>query len=142
MGKSKTTRPATGRRRKARPTAEPTHHDLLRRPDITTAVAVRFSCGVYLRVTHPDYGPAEVIALLGQGQVQLEPLAPGHVGALILDGFPYTVLGYYTFSAVDADLELAPVGWTVHGTAKNQSRRTTRKRRTDRARPAKRRRQE
>jgi hypothetical protein len=137
MAKSKTTRPATGRARKPGPGAEPTHHDLLRRPDITTAVAVRFSCGVYLRVTHPDYRPPQVVALLGQGQVQMEPLAPGHVGTLILDGFPYTVLGYYTFSAVDADLELAPVGWTVHG---NKRPRTGRKQRKDRAKTAKQRR--
>jgi non-ribosomal peptide synthetase component E (peptide arylation enzyme) len=84
---------------------------------------VRFTCSVYVRVTHPDYGPHDVLALLGRGQVQLEPLAPGQVGTLILDGFPYTVLGYYTFSAEDADYEQAPAGWWLYGTPGKKARR-------------------
>jgi hypothetical protein len=98
---------------------------------------VRFTCGVFVRVTHPDFNPQEVVALLGQGQVQLDPLPPGEVGTLILDGFPYTVVGYYTFSAEDADYEQAPAGWAFHGTAGDEARRLTRKQRGDRAKAMK-----
>jgi hypothetical protein len=110
VAKGKKTRRVAARGGKAPPTSQPGHHDLLRGPDLTAAATVRFTCGVYVRVTHPDYSPQEVMALLGQGQTQLEPVAPGEVGTLILDGFPYTVLGYYTFSAEDADYEQAPAG--------------------------------
>jgi hypothetical protein len=95
----------------------------MRGPDITAAATVRFTCGVYVRVTHPDYKPQQVMALLGDGEAQLEPLAPGQVGTLILDGFPYTVLGYYTFSAEDADYEQAPARWWLHRTPGKKARR-------------------
>ena len=140
MAKNKKTRRAAARGGEARPTPQPGHHDLMRGPDLTAAATVRFTCGVYVRVTHPDYSPQEVMALLGQGQTQLEPVAPGEVGTLILDGFPYTVLGYYTFSAEDADYEQAPAGWAFHGTADDEARRT-RGQRGDRAKAVKRRRQ-
>src|SRR5262249_28577587 len=100
-----------------------------------------FTCGVYVRVTHPDFSPQEVVALLGQGQAQLDPVAPGEVGTIILDAFPYTVLGYYTFSAEEADYEQAPAGWTFHGTAGDEARRLPREQRGDRAKAVKRRRQ-
>jgi hypothetical protein len=118
VAKSKSTQ-----RAKSRPAPEPDHHDLIRQPDVTGTVTVRFTCGVYVRVTHPDYSPHDVLTLLGQGQVQLEPLAPGHVGTLILDGFPYTVLGYYTFSAEDANYEHVPAGWWLYGTTGKKARR-------------------
>jgi hypothetical protein len=111
----------------------------MRGPDITATAAVRFSCGVFIKVTHPDYKPHEVVALLGQGQVQMEPLAPGQVGTLILDGFPYTVLGYYTFSAEDADYEQAPDRWAFHCTANDKARRLTSRRRADSAKAVQRR---
>jgi hypothetical protein len=112
----------------------------MRGPDLTAAATVRFTCGVYVRVTHPDYSPQEVMALLGQGQTQLEPVPPGEVGTLILEGIPYTVLGYYTFSAEDADYEQAPAGWAFHGRADDEARRPTREQRGDRAKAVKRRR--
>jgi hypothetical protein len=112
----------------------------MRGPDLTAAATVRFTCGVYVRVTHPDYSPQEVVALLGQNQFQLDPLPPGEVGTLILDGFPYTVLGYYTFSAEDADYEQAPPGWAFQGRAGDEARRLTRGQRGDRAKAVKRRR--
>jgi hypothetical protein len=121
VAKSKTTKRAPARRAKARPAP----HDLMRRPDMTATAAVRFACGVYVKVTHPDYKPHEVVALLGQGQVQMEPLAPGQVGTLLLDGFPYTVLGYYTLSAQDAEFEQAPDGWALQGTSRDKARRLT-----------------
>jgi non-ribosomal peptide synthetase component E (peptide arylation enzyme) len=110
----------------------------MRGPDLTAAATVRFTCGVHVRVTHPDYSPEEVMALLGQGQTQLEPVAPGEVGTLILDGFPYTVLGYYTFSVEDADYEQAPAGWAFHGRADDKARRRTREQRAGRAKAVKR----
>jgi hypothetical protein len=110
----------------------------MRGPDLTAAATVRFTCGVYVRVTHPDFSPQEVVALLGQGQAQLDPVAPGEVGTIILDAFPYTVLGYYTFSAEDADYEQAPAGWALHGRADDQARRRTREQRAGRAKAVKR----
>jgi hypothetical protein len=59
--------------------------------------------------------PHEVMALVNQGQVQLDPVAPGQVGTLILDGFPYTVLGYYTFTEQDAEYEEAARECSFHG---------------------------
>ena len=120
--------------------ALPAPNDLMRGPDVTATAAVRFTCGVYVRLTHPDYEPQEVVALLGQGQVQMEPIAPGQVGTLILDGFPYTVLGYYTFSAEDAGYEQAPDGWSFHGTSDSKARRLTSGQRGDRAKAVRRRR--
>jgi hypothetical protein len=141
VAKGKKTRRAAARGGKARPTLQPGHHDLLRGPDLTAAATVRFTCGLFVRVTHPDYSPQEVVVLLGQNQVQLDPLPPGAVGPLILEGFPYTVLGYYTYSAEDADYEQAPAGWAFHGTAGDEARRPTRGQRGDRAKAVKRRRQ-
>ena len=138
MAKNKKTRRAAARGGKAQPTPQPGHHDLLRGPDLTAAATVRFTCGLYVRVTHPDYSPQEVVALLGQKQFQLDPLPPGEVGTLILDGFPYTVLGYYTFSAEDADYEQAPAGWAFHGRADDEAPRRTREQRADRAKAVKR----
>jgi hypothetical protein len=109
----------------------------MRGPDLTAAATARFTGGVYVRVTHPDFSPQEVVALLGQGQAQLEPMVPGEVGTLILDGFPYTVLGYYTFSAEDADYEQAPAGWTFHRRADDEARRLSRGQRGDRAKAVK-----
>jgi hypothetical protein len=133
VAKSKTTKRAPARKAKARPAP----HDLMRRPDMTATAAVRFSCGVYVTVTHPDYKPHEVVALLGQGQAQMEPLAPGQVGTLLLDGFPYTVLGYYTLSAEDASYEQAPAGWAVHGTSSEKARRSAAQRARGEAKAAK-----
>jgi hypothetical protein len=116
----------------------PAPNDLMRGPDLTATAAVRFTCGVYVRVTHPDYKPQQVVALLGQGQVQMEPIAPGQVGTLILDGFPYTVLGYYTLSAEDASYEQAPAGWSLHGTSDGEARPPARGRRGGRAKAVKR----
>ena len=129
MAKSNKTKRAPARKARALPAP----NDLMRGPDITATAAVRFTCGVYVRVTHPDYQPQQVVVLLTQGQVQMEPLAPGQVGTLILDGFPYTVLGYYTVSAEDADFEQAPDGWSFHVTANDTARRLTRGRRGDSA---------
>jgi hypothetical protein len=112
----------------------------MRAPDMTASATVRFTCGVYVQVTHPDYKPHEVVALLGQGQVQMDPVAPGQVGTLILEGFPYTVLGYYTLSAEDAGYEQAPAGWSFHGPSHNEARQLTAKQRKNRAGAAKRRR--
>ena len=129
MATSKKTKQAPARMAQALPAP----NDLMGAPDITATAAVRFSCGVYVKVTHPDYKPQEIVALLGQGQVQMEPLVPGQVGTLILDGFPYTVLGYYTFSVEDADFEQAPVEWSFHGTANDKARGLTSRRRADSA---------
>jgi hypothetical protein len=134
---SKKTHRPTARKAKAPPGAVPGHHDLMRAPDMTATAAVRFTCGVYVRVTHPDYKPHEVVALLEQGQVQMEPLAPGQVGTLILDGFPYTVLGYYTLSAEDARYEQAPAGWSFHGTSSDKARQSASKQRRNRAKAVK-----
>jgi hypothetical protein len=49
------------------------------------------------------------------------------------------VLGYYTFSAEDADFEQAPDGWSFHGTSDGEARPLTRGRRGDRAKAVKRR---
>ena len=133
MAKSNKTKRAPARKARALPAP----NDLMRGPDLTATAAVRFTCGVYVRVTHPDYQPQQVVVLLTQGQVQMEPLAPGQVGTLILDGFPYTVLGYYTFSAEDAGYEQAPDGWSFHGTSSDKARRSTRGRRGDRAKAVK-----
>jgi hypothetical protein len=140
VAKSKKTKGAPARMTKARLAAEPSHHDLMRGADMTATAAVRFTCGVHVRVTHPDYTPQQIVALLGRGQVQMEPVAPGQVGTLILDGFPYTVLGYYTFSAEDAGYEQAPDGWSFHGTSDSKARRLTSGQRGDRAKAVRRRR--
>jgi hypothetical protein len=137
VARRKTTKQAPARKAKARPAPEPGHHDLMRGPDMTATAAVRFTCGVYVRVTHPDYKPHEVVALLGAGQVQMDPIAPGQVGTLILDGFPYTVLGYYTLSAEDAGFEQAPAGWAFHGTSSDKARQKAARRPGDGAKAAK-----
>jgi hypothetical protein len=117
VAKRKQTRAATaaGGKGTARPAKEPSHFDLVREPDVTASATVRFRCGVFVRVTNPEYTPPDVMALVKQGQAQLDPVAPGQVGTLILNGFPYTVLGYYTFAEQDADYERAPDGWSFHG---------------------------
>jgi hypothetical protein len=117
VAKTKKTRQAAAKdgKAKARPAKEPSHYDLVREADVTATATVRFAGQVFVRVTHPEYMPHEVMALVRRGQVQLDPVAPGQVGTLILDGFPYTVLGYYTFAEQDAEYERAPDGWSFHG---------------------------
>jgi hypothetical protein len=137
VARTKTTKRAPARKAKTRPAPEPGPHDLMRRPDIKATAAVRFTCAVYVRVTHPDYKPQQVVALLGQGQVQMEPLAPGQVGTLILNGFPYTVLGYYTLSAEDAGFEQAPDGWALQGASSAKARRSAARQPGDGAKAAK-----
>jgi hypothetical protein len=95
--------------------AEPSPRDLIRKPDLTASVRLRFDCALFVRVTHPEYLPHEVMALVRQGQVQMDPLPPGQVGTLILDGFPYTVLGYYTFLEQDAAYQDGPAECSFHG---------------------------
>jgi hypothetical protein len=113
MAKSTKTGPKTATRKgKAR---EPRPHELIRKPDITAVARVRFDCTLFLRVTHPEYMPHEVMALVKRGQAQLDPTAPGQVGTLILDGFPYTVLGYYTVSEQGAEYEDGPRECSFHG---------------------------
>ena len=94
---------------------EPSPGDLIRKPDITAFASVRFDCEVFIKVTNPEYMPHEVMALVRQGQVQLDPIAPGQVGTLILNGFPYTVLGYYTFSEQDAEYQDRLKECSFHG---------------------------
>ena len=84
---------------------EPSARDLIRQPHITASARLRFECALCIQVTHPEYLPQDVVALVKQGQIQIEPLVPGDVGALILEGFPYTMLGYYTFSEQEAAFE-------------------------------------
>jgi hypothetical protein len=136
VAKSKTAKRAPARKA-PRPAPEPGHHDLMRGPHITATAAVRFTCRVYVRVTHPNYKPQEVMTMLAQGQARMEPQAPGQVGTLILDGFPYTVLGYYTLSAEDAAFEQAPDGWALHGTSSGKARQKAARRPGDGAKVAK-----
>jgi hypothetical protein len=100
---------------RGRSATEPSPQDLIRKPDITASARVRFDCALFIQVTHPEYMPHEVMALVKQGQVQLDPMMPGQVGTLILDGFPYTVLGYYTFAEQDAEVEHGPKECAFHG---------------------------
>jgi hypothetical protein len=109
---TKTVPQTTTRKGKAR---EPSPHELIRKPDITAVAKVRFDCALFIKVTHPEYMPHEVMALVKRGQLQLDPIVPGQVGALILDGFPYTVLGYYTVSGQDAEYEDGPRECAFHG---------------------------
>ena len=90
---------------RGRTAREPSARDLIRQPHISASARLRFGCALCIKVTHPEFPPQEVVALLKHGQVQLNPILPGQVGTLILDGFPYTVLGYYTFSEQDAAYE-------------------------------------
>src|SRR5262249_39186193 len=137
VAKSEKTKRPTARAGKARAAPEPGHHDLIRRPDITAPAVMRFTGGIYVRVTHPDYRPREVAELLRQGPVQPAPLPPGQVGPLILNGFPYTVLGYYTFWAEDADYEQAPAEWSFHGASSDEAGPVGRERRQDKAQAVK-----
>jgi len=102
-------------RLRSRAAPQPSPRDLIRKPDITAFARVRFDCAIYIKVTHPEYMPHEVMALVKQGQVQLDPLAPGQLGTLILEGFPYTLLGEYTFSEQDAEYEDGPKECKFHG---------------------------
>lgn len=99
----------------SRSVPQPSPHDVIRKPDITAFASLGFKCALYVKVTHPEYMPHEVMALVKQGQVQLDPIAPGQVGTLILEGFPYTVLGYYTFSEREADYVEPPRKPSFHG---------------------------
>jgi hypothetical protein len=103
------------KKRTRRQRAEPDHFALMRKPDVMAPATVRSTCTFFLKATHPEYMPHEIMALVKQGQAQLEPIAPGQVGALILDGFPYTVLGYYTLSEQDAEFEQPPTACSFHG---------------------------
>ena len=131
--RTKTTPRTTRKRGKARgPSApQPSPQDLIRQPDITASAKLRFDCALFIQVTHPEYPPQQVMALVKQGQVQLDPLAPGQVGTLILDGFPYTVLGYYTFSEQDAAYEDGPKECAFH-LRENKARRPKRRLRKNR----------
>jgi hypothetical protein len=115
VAKTKRATQATNGKKKARPTREPSPQDLIRQPDITAPATMRFRCQLFVKVTHPEYMAHEVMALVRQGQVELDPLAPGQVGTLILNGFPYTVVGYYTFSEQDAEYEEVPRECAFHG---------------------------
>ena len=118
MAKSpKTTLKAKLKKGKARGQSalQPNSHELIRQPDITASARLRFECALCIKVTHPEYMPHEVMALVKQGQVQLDPIAPGQVGTLILDGFPYTMLGHYTFLEQDAAYEDSPKACSFHG---------------------------
>src|SRR5262249_45013376 len=64
---------------------EPSLHELLRQPNIVASATLRFACRLFVKVTHPEYLPHEVMALVKQGQAQLDPLVPGQVGTLILN---------------------------------------------------------
>jgi hypothetical protein len=99
---------------RGRTAREPSARDLIRQPHITASARLRFECALFIKVTHPEYPPKEVVELLKHGQVQLDPIVPGQVGTLILDGFPYTVLGYYTFSEQDAAYEGGPKECAFH----------------------------
>jgi hypothetical protein len=109
---------------------EPSARDLIRQPHITASARLRFDCALFIKVTHPEYLPQEVVALVKQGQVQIDPLVPGQVGTLILDGFPYTVLGYYTFSEQEAAYEDDPKEYAFHMHENNARRPKLPRRRT------------
>src|SRR5262249_29115819 len=64
---------------------------------------------------HPEYLAHEVLELVRQGEAQLDAVAPGQVGTLILNGFPYTVLGYYTFVERDTECTAGPTACAFHG---------------------------
>jgi hypothetical protein len=118
MAKSQnSTRKARIKKGKARGQSalQPSAHELIRHPHITASARLRFDCALCIKVTHPEYMPHEVMALVKQGQVQLDPIAPGQVGTLILDGFPYTMLGYYTFLEQDGAYEEGPKACSFHG---------------------------
>jgi hypothetical protein len=114
VAKTKKTRAASGKK-KTRPPREPSPQDLIRKPDITAPATMRFRCRLFVKVTHAEYLAHEVMALVRQGHVELDPLAPGQVGTLILNGFPYTVVGYYTFREQDAEYEEVPRECAFHG---------------------------
>jgi len=101
---------------------QPSPRELIRKPDITATARVRFDCALYIKVTHPEYTPREVVALVKQGQVSLDPIAPGQVGTLILDGIPYTLLGYYTFLERDREYEDGPEEFSLRGDRRETSR--------------------
>jgi hypothetical protein len=109
VAKNKKTKPGK------RPAQEPSLQDLIRQPDITAPATMRLRCQLFVKVTNPEYMAHEVMALVRQGEVELDPLPPGQVGALILNGFPYTVVGYYTFREQDAEYEEAPRECVFHG---------------------------
>jgi hypothetical protein len=123
---TKSAKKTTTKRAKAkgRFAPEPSPPDLIRKPDITAFARVRFDCAIFVRVTHPDYRPHEVMALVHQGQVQMDPVAPGQVGTLILNGFPYTVLGYYTCLEQDAEYLDGPRECSFHGPPHDYHRET------------------
>ncbi len=114
---AKNEKTTTKRRGKAtvRPASEPSSRDLIHKPDVTAVARLRFDCALFVQVTHPEYLPHEVMALVKQGEVQLDPLPPGQVGTLILNGFPYTVLGYYTFVEQDGDFQDGLREYSFHG---------------------------
>jgi hypothetical protein len=113
VAKKKTTPAVSGK--KAPLAREPSPEDLMRQPDVTAPAIMRFRCQLCVKVTHPEYLAHEVLALVRQKQVELDPLPPGQVGTLILNGFPYTVVGYYTFREQDAEYEGAPSECAFHG---------------------------
>jgi hypothetical protein len=88
---------------------------VIRGPDLTGSAALRFDCDVFVKVSHPDYLAHEVLELVRQRQVDMDPVAPGQVGTLILNGIPYTVLGYYTFVERDAECLEGPKDCSFRG---------------------------
>jgi hypothetical protein len=110
MAKDKRTKNIGGAK-KRRLFREPNHYHVMRNPHIIGVASMRLRGKVFMQITHPDYKPDHIIALVRQGEIDLEPIAPGEVGTLILNGFPYTVVGYYAFSVVDAEYEAAPEKW-------------------------------
>jgi hypothetical protein len=112
MAKNKRTRnTGAGTAKNSQPFREPGHYDVMRNPHIIGVASMRMHGNVFVQIAHPDYTPNQIIALVRQGEIDLEPIAPGEVGTLILNGFPYTVVGYYAFSVVDAECEAAPEKW-------------------------------
>jgi hypothetical protein len=125
MAKStkKVKRPTTKPHRLGRRFAtQPSPRELISKPDITATARLRFDCALYIKVTHAEYTPQEVVALIKQGQVPLDPIAPGQVGSLILDGIPYTLLGYYTFADQGGEFEDGPKEVAFHGDWPESSR--------------------
>jgi len=83
----KTAKKPKSRNLQSQSAQQPSPRDVIRKPDIMAFASVGFKCALYVKVTHPEYMAREVMALVKQGQVQLDPIAPGQVGTLILEGF-------------------------------------------------------
>jgi hypothetical protein len=112
MAKNRRTRnTGAGAAKNSPPLREPSHYEVMRSPHLTGIASMRMRGKVFVQITHPDFKPDQIIELVRQGEIDMGPIAPGEVGTLILNGFPYTVVGYYAFSAVDAEYETVPEKW-------------------------------